>query len=36
MMVKGSYVLNGGQMTTQRCGGEERAMLARFHSGYEC
>jgi len=28
-MVRGGYVLNGGQVTTRRCGAE-RVVLARF------
>lgn len=33
MMVRGSYVLNGGQVRSRRCGGEEGALFARFQSG---
>lgn len=31
-MARGSKVLNGGQVTTRRCGGE-RAQFARLQSG---
>lgn len=35
MMVRGTYVLNEGQVTAPRCGGE-REVFARFQSGCEC
>jgi len=35
-MVRDSDVLNEGQVTRQRYGGEERAMFGRFQSGCGC
>ena len=32
---RGGYILNGGKVTTQGCGGE-RVVFARFQSGCEC